>query len=89
MAALFLFKQPNVSRLFLVLLFVVQPLVTLAERTCLRYGFSFMRRRGYNTRFMLVAGTGKLAQDFADQVEARPALGLRVIGHLSVPGEPR
>ena len=36
---------------------------------------------------MLVVGTGKLAQDFADLVEGRPGLGLRVIGHVSVPAE--
>jgi len=28
-----------------------------------------------------------LAQEFADRVEAHPALGMRVIGHLLVPGE--
>ena len=38
---------------------------------------------------MLVAGTGTLAQDFADRVEARANLGIRVIGHLSVPGDDR
>jgi exopolysaccharide biosynthesis polyprenyl glycosylphosphotransferase len=36
---------------------------------------------------MLVAGTGKLAQTFADSVESRPALGIRVIGHLTVPSQ--
>jgi len=36
---------------------------------------------------MLVVGTGRLAQDFADRVEARHGLGIQVIGHLSVPGE--
>jgi len=34
-----------------------------------------------------VVGTGRLAQDFADLVEGRAGLGLRVIGHLSVPDE--
>jgi len=36
---------------------------------------------------MLVVGTGRLARDFADRVESRTGLGIRVIGHLSVPGE--
>ncbi|MEO8251737.1 MAG: sugar transferase [Chloroflexota bacterium] len=87
LSALFIFKQEDVSRLFLVALFTVQPLVTLAIRGSLRFTFSELRRRGHNARFMLVVGTGKLAQDFADLVEARPGLGLKVIGHLSVPGE--
>ena len=36
---------------------------------------------------MLIIGTGPLAQSFADQLEDHPALGMRVVGHLSVPEE--
>jgi exopolysaccharide biosynthesis polyprenyl glycosylphosphotransferase len=86
-SALFLFNQDQISRLFLVLLFVAQALVTLTGRTYLRSAFGAIRRRGYNIRYMLVAGTGTLARDFADRVEARPNLGIQVIGHLTVPGE--
>ncbi len=87
LSALFVLKQVDVSRLFLLTLFVVQPLVAFAGRATLRAGFGRLRRRGYNTRFMLVVGTGRLAQDFADRVERRGVLGIRVIGHVSVPGE--
>ena len=87
LSVLFLSHEDNLSRLFLLTLFVVQPLVTFAVRGILRVTFSELRRRGYNTRYMLVVGTGRLAQDFADLVEARAGLGLRVIGHMSVPGE--
>jgi exopolysaccharide biosynthesis polyprenyl glycosylphosphotransferase len=87
LSALFVFKQQDVSRLFLLLLFTAQPLVTITSRGLLRLAFSELRRRGGNARYMLVIGTGSLAQSFADLVEAHPGLGLRVIGHLSVPGE--
>jgi exopolysaccharide biosynthesis polyprenyl glycosylphosphotransferase len=87
LALLFITHQDDVSRLFLLALFIVQPLVTFAERWVLRFAFSELRKRGYNTRYMLVVGTGRLAQDFADLVEARHGLGIQVIGHLSVPGE--
>jgi len=84
---LFLVKQEDVSRLFLAFLFVAQPLVTLAGRGLLRLGFAWARERGYDPRFMLIAGTGRLAQDFADRVERHPGMGMQIIGHLSVPGE--
>jgi len=87
LSILFLFKQEDVSRIFLLALFTAEPLVTLTGRWLLRFAFSELRRRGYNARYMLVVGTGKLAQEFADLVESRGGLGLRVIGHLSVPGE--
>jgi exopolysaccharide biosynthesis polyprenyl glycosylphosphotransferase len=54
-------------------------------RAALRSWFDVLRRRGYNTNYMLVVGSGPVAQTFADLVEARSDLGLRVVGHLSVP----
>jgi exopolysaccharide biosynthesis polyprenyl glycosylphosphotransferase len=87
LASLFVIHRDNVSRLFLLAIFVVQPIVTFAERGILRVAFSYLRERGYNTRYMLVVGTGRLAQDFADLVEARATLGISVIGHVSVPTE--
>ena len=87
LAALFVIHRDDVSRLFLLAIFTVQPIVTFLERSILRFAFSYLRERGYNTRYMLVVGTGRLAQDFADLVEARPTLGISVIGHVSVPTE--
>ena len=86
LSTLFVLKLDGVSRLFLVLLFATQPVVTFAGRTWLRYTFGALRARGHNTRYMLVAGVGKLAQDFADRDESRSNLGIRVIGHLAIPG---
>ncbi len=87
LSTLFILKQEDVSRLFLAILFIAQPTVTLAGRVLLRYAFENLRERGHDPRFMLVAGTGKLAQDFADRVESHPGLGIQIIGHLSAPGE--
>lgn len=88
LSVLFLVKAVDVSRLFLAFLFVAQPAVTLVSRLVLRALFEAGRRAGRNPRYMLVAGTGSLAQAFADRVERHPGLGIRIIGHLSVPGEP-
>jgi exopolysaccharide biosynthesis polyprenyl glycosylphosphotransferase len=83
-SALFLFKLPDVSRLFLLILFATQIVVTFAGRVVIRWILGLLRDRGYNTRYLLVIGTGPSARKFADRVERRRALGLRVIGHLSV-----
>ncbi|HEX7197768.1 MAG TPA: sugar transferase [Candidatus Limnocylindria bacterium] len=88
LSALFVFKQVDVSRLFLLFLFIAQPTVTLAGRLLLRAAFEANRRGGRDPRYMLVAGSGQLAQDFADRVERHAGLGVRIIGHLRAPGEP-
>jgi exopolysaccharide biosynthesis polyprenyl glycosylphosphotransferase len=84
---LFLVKQVDVSRLFLLILFVAQPSVTLAGRMILRSSFEARRRSGRDMRYMLVAGCGQHAQDFADRVESHAGLGLQIIGHLAAPEE--
>lgn len=88
LSALFLLKQTDVSRLFLTMLFVFQPSVTLASRLLLRAAFNWNRARGRDPRYMLVVGVGQLAQDFADRVETHAGLGVRIVGHLSAPQEP-
>ncbi|HEX2221950.1 MAG TPA: sugar transferase [Candidatus Limnocylindria bacterium] len=87
LSALFVLRLPDVSRLFLALLFLTQPLLTLVSRLALRLLFAWTRSRGMSARYMLVVGTGTEAQAFADRVERHRELGLRVLGHLSVPGE--
>jgi len=87
LSALFVAKQENVSRLFLVILFGAQPVVTVAIRAATRAWFGRLRERGGNPQYMLVVGSGRMAVDFADRVESRAGLGIRVIGHLAVPGE--
>ena len=89
LSLLFLTHQDNVSRVFLGLLFVVQPMAALGTRAVMRAWFERLRRRGRNMTYMLVVGTGQLAQDFADRVEAHPGVGIRVVGHLSIPPQHR
>lgn len=86
LSALFVLKQTDVSRLFLAWLFVTQVAVTLAGRAVLRAAFERARVRGFDPRYMIVAGTGPLAQTFADRVESHPGLGITILGHLDVPG---
>ena len=87
LSALFLLRQPDVSRLFLLFLFVAQPSVTLLGRFVLRSIFEWMRRRGQDRRYMLVVGVGDLAQAFADRVERHAGLGIEIVGHLAAPEE--
>ena len=83
-SALFLFKLPHVSRRFLITLFAMQAVITLASRLSIRMGLGALRDRGHNRRFVLVVGTGAAARSFADRVERHRELGLRVIGHLAL-----
>ena len=80
---LFAFKLPNVSRLFLIQLFVAEAVVTLVGRTLLRLGFRLLRRRGGSARFLLVVGDGPAARDFAARIRRHRELGLRIVGFIA------
>ena len=79
---LFAFRLPDVSRLFLLLLFPSQWLVTLATRVVLRVAFERLRARGYNSRYVLVVGSKDRARGFAQKLEDHRELGLRIVGFL-------
>ncbi len=87
LSVLFLFKLPEVSRLFLLVLFPVQAVATIASRAAMRAWFERERRQGRNLRFVLVLGAGPRGRHFAAQLESHPELGLRVIGFLDAADE--
>lgn len=81
-SVLFLFKLPDVSRLFLLVLFPAQALVTTLTRAGLRAAFEHIRGLGFNVRHVLVLGAGVRGQAFARKLEAHRELGLRIDGFL-------
>jgi exopolysaccharide biosynthesis polyprenyl glycosylphosphotransferase len=85
LSLLFLLHQDDVSRVFLVLLFLVQPMAAILLRALLRTWFDSRGREGRNSTQMLIVGTGPMAEAFADAVEAHSTLGIRVLGHIAVP----
>jgi len=50
----------------------------LAARSLLR----ILRRRGRNSRFVLIVGTNERAIEFADQLVSRPELGYHIVGFV-------
>jgi exopolysaccharide biosynthesis polyprenyl glycosylphosphotransferase len=80
---LFVLRAPEVSRVFLLLLFAAQTIATLASRLLLRRLLGWLRSHGRIRRYMVVVGTGAAAQAFADRVERHADLGITVIGHLA------
>jgi exopolysaccharide biosynthesis polyprenyl glycosylphosphotransferase len=82
-SVLFILKLPEVSRLFLFLLFPAQAVATFISRVALRALLGWMRRRGLVTRSMLIVGAGPEAQAFAELVGRHDDLGIQVIGHVA------
>jgi exopolysaccharide biosynthesis polyprenyl glycosylphosphotransferase len=82
LAFLYAAKLPDVSRLFLLVVFPTQALVTMADRALLRLAVRRLRAAGRNTRSVLIVGARQRGQEFAERLEANPWLGLQVAGFL-------
>ena len=82
LSVLFLFKLPDVSRLFLLVLFPVQAVATIvvAGRPAMDAGAT--PAAGRNLRYVLDPRRGAAGQAFAAKLESHRELGLRVIGFL-------
>ncbi len=79
-SVVFIFKLHYVSRVFIVLFAFLCGCVLLAEKSILIGVFRLSRRRGYNYRNLLIAGTGKRAEEFIRLVQQHKEWGLRIIG---------
>lgn len=87
----YLFREKSVqfSRLVFVYFWGLATLLTVCERTVLRFVLRELRRKGYNLRYMLVVGAGKVAADIVSRVRLHQELGIQLLGCLSKDGEQR
>jgi exopolysaccharide biosynthesis polyprenyl glycosylphosphotransferase len=89
LAMLFVLRVPDVSRLFLLVLFPAQFLTALLLRAPIRFLLLAIWRRGFDPLQILVVGTSNRALRFADQLRYHRELGLQIVGFLTDDDENR
>jgi Undecaprenyl-phosphate glucose phosphotransferase len=82
-ALIYLFRRFEFSRLAFFYFWVAGMLGLLSIRFFTRNILKKLRRKGYNLRFSLIAGTGPLGQKLLEKIELYPELGVKVIGFLT------
>ena len=82
-AATYLFKRFEFSRLAFFYFWVVAFFGLASARFFARRGLKILRKRGYNLRFAILAGTGELGQKILEKINLYPELGIEVIGFLT------
>ncbi len=75
-------KIYDVSRLFLLLAFLLQVVLALVLRVALRAAAGRLRARARGLCHVLIVGTGERGRALAREMARRPEMGLRVIGFL-------
>ena len=82
-AVMYIFKRFEFSRLSFFYFWVMSLLGLTFMRFYARKTMKILRKRGYNQRSALIAGTGDLGKKILEKVELYPELGIQVIGFLT------
>lgn len=86
-ATIYLFRRFEFSRLAFFYFWVVSLLGIVSMRFFARKTLKALRKREYNIRFAVIAGTGELGQKILEKIELCPELGIQVTGFLTHGGE--
>jgi exopolysaccharide biosynthesis polyprenyl glycosylphosphotransferase len=86
-ASVFLIDRGISRKLFLSFLLLCV-LLLLIEKTLVKVLLGWARKRGYNTRYILIVGTREKARQFQKLVEEHADWGLKVVGFLQVADGP-
>jgi Undecaprenyl-phosphate glucose phosphotransferase len=87
----YLFREKSIqfSRLVFLYFWALATVLTVCERTALRFFLREVRRKGYNLRYMLIVGAGQVAADMVSRIRLHQELGIQLIGCLSRDGSER
>jgi Undecaprenyl-phosphate glucose phosphotransferase len=76
----FVFRQHDYSRVVIVYFWLFSILSVSFARNVFRETLRVARRRGYNLRYAVVVGGGELAAAVVARLQARPDVGVKVLG---------
>ncbi len=81
-AAGFFYREFSYSRIFAVTVAITNMALMSAERCAVRILLRAARERGWNLRYVLVAGSGKLGQMLVERIQQNAWTGLFVVGYV-------
>ena len=79
----FFVARSEFSRVIFLYFWIISIVALCLTRILFREFLRLIRKRGYNLRYALIVGTGKLGQDITDKIQEHPELGLKIRGFLS------
>ena len=68
------------SRLAILFFGLLAPVGVIVLRSSIRVALRHVRRRGFNLRYVLLVGSGSLAESVVSRIVGRPDAGLELIG---------
>ena len=82
-ALLYVTRFADFSRLAIFMFFTFSTFFVSAKRIVLRSLLRYYRRRGYNTKYLLVLGSSKLAENYWEEIQCNPQYGCVILGNIA------
>jgi Undecaprenyl-phosphate glucose phosphotransferase len=82
LSVLFIFKEVDVSRSYLLLFLVTSILATSFYRYIVKVSLKRLRQKGFNKQYVLILGAGSLGRQFYANLGQHPELGFEIVGFL-------
>jgi len=79
---MFFYHEFEYSRLVILYFWLINIILAQSSRIMVRSYLSWLRSRGYNLRYVLIAGAGELGRELKSKIDACPGLGYKVLGFL-------
>ncbi|MFH1729885.1 MAG: undecaprenyl-phosphate glucose phosphotransferase [Pseudomonadota bacterium] len=76
------FLKSNLSRITIAYFFVFSNISLISFRTCLRLLLQHLRKKGLNTRHVLIIGSGDMGRKLLEKIQKNSWMGLKVVGFL-------
>ena len=83
MAVYFMAHVDDASRWMLVLFWMLSSALIIAKRAIVRSSLQSMRRTGKNLKHVIIAGSGRLAQQFVSDIKEHPEYGIWIDGYVA------
>ncbi|MCR5209465.1 MAG: undecaprenyl-phosphate glucose phosphotransferase [Lachnospiraceae bacterium] len=81
-SSIYVFKIKDVSRGMITYFFFISLTIEMTERMLIRKALRGIRRRGYNTKYVLLVGYSRAAEKYIDRILENPQWGYVVCGIL-------
>lgn len=83
-AITFFFRRDEFSRLVFIFFAAINIVSLSLERLVFREVLRYLRRKGHNLRYAIVAGTGENAESLITKLEGHPEVGIKIEGVIGV-----
>ena len=81
-AVLYIINQADFSRQMIVIFYFLNIIMDTLMRNIIRYILHFIRKKGYNKKYLLLVGYSKSAEEYIRRIRLNPQWGYEVVGIL-------